>query len=94
MQSVSCVSQTAGACVVFATATKDSTTITMDTLKQICEAVSIPVVAIGGMTAENVPEALQAGCAGVAVVSAIFGVADAKASATQLRQAITTVSGD
>lgn len=73
---------------VFATATKDSTTITMETLKQICEAVSIPVVAIGGMTANNTSETIQAGCAGVAVVSAIFGVADAAASAKELRQSV------
>ena len=73
---------------VFPTSTKDSSTITLDTLRQICEAVTIPVVAIGGMTADNSQATVEAGCAGVAVVSAIFGVSNPAASAQKLRQAI------
>ena len=73
---------------MFPTSTKDSSTITLDTLRQICEAVTIPVVAIGGMTADNSQATLGAGCAGVAVVSAIFGASDPAASAQKLRQAI------
>ena len=76
---------------VFTTATKDSSTITFDTLKQICAAVDIPVVAIGGITAENAQPCIQAGCHGVAVVSAIFAAEDAAAAAQQIRKAVDSV---
>jgi thiamine-phosphate pyrophosphorylase len=48
----------------------------LDGLREICEAVSIPVVAIGGVDATNAAECVEAGAAGVAVVRA---AADAKA---------------
>ena len=73
---------------VFATATKDSSTITVDTLAEICKAVDIPVVAIGGITAANAKPLLEAGCQGVAVVSAIFGAEDAAAAARDIRAAV------
>ena len=78
---------------VFPTSTKDSSTITPETLQQICNAVSIPVVAIGGMTADNAQSTLEAGCAGIAVVSAIFGAPDTETSARKLRQAVDQVLG-
>ena len=56
----------------------------METLQQICKAVDIPVVAIGGITAANAKPTLQAGCSGVAVVSAIFGAQDAAAAAHEI----------
>lgn len=49
---------------------------------------SLPVVAIGGITAERVPEVIQAGAAGVAVISAIAAAADPKAAAEALRDAL------
>ena len=49
---------------VHPTTTKDSKVISLDMLADICAAVSIPVVAIGGMTAENCQPSIQAGCAG------------------------------
>ena len=73
---------------VFQTATKDSSTISFETLKEICDSVSIPVVAIGGLKAENVADCLKAGCEGVAVVSAIFGTEDPKAAARKLKDTI------
>ncbi|DBB00982.1 TPA: hypothetical protein ACH3X1_000888 [Trebouxia sp. C0004] len=77
-----------GAGAMFQTATKDSSTISMEMLQQICKSVDIPVVAIGGMTAANARPTIEAGCRGVAVVSAIFGVEDATASAQQIRAVI------
>ena len=48
----------------------------LETLSSICRAVSIPVVAIGGIKKENLPELAGTGIAGVAVVSAIFAAPD------------------
>ena len=73
---------------MFATATKDSSTITQETLRQICKAVDIPVVAIGGMNAANAQSTLQAGCHGIAVVSAIFAAKDAVAAAEEIRTVV------
>lgn len=63
-----------GVGTVFPTSTKpDALAITMDTLRDICKAVSIPVVAIGGITKDNVSMFEGTGVDGVALVSAIFG---------------------
>jgi thiamine monophosphate synthase len=51
-------------------------------------AVSIPVVAIGGMNVENARSIILAGAAGVAVVSAIVGARDVEAAARAIREAI------
>lgn len=80
--------QHAACLAVFATSTKDSSTITLETLQQICNAVDIPVVAIGGITAANAKASIQAGCHGVAVVSAIFGQENASAAAREIRTAV------
>lgn len=62
-----------GVGAVFPTSTKQDTwTIDHDVLRQICAQVSIPVVAIGGITAQNAPALAGTGVAGIAVVSAIF----------------------
>lgn len=66
-----------GVGAVFPTSTKQDTwTIDHEVLRQICAAVSIPVVAIGGITADNARELAGTGIAGIAVVSAIFAQAD------------------
>jgi len=70
---------------VHSTPTKESTTISLATLAQICGAVDIPVVAIGGLNAGNAVECLRAGCAGVAVVSAVFGAESPVEAARELR---------
>ncbi len=66
-----------GVGAVFPTSTKQDTwTIDHEVLRQICVAVSIPVVAIGGITADNARELAGTGIAGIAVVSAIFAQDD------------------
>lgn len=54
----------------------------------VTSAVSVPVVAIGGVTAENVCAIVESGAAGVAVISAILGADDIRAAAEQLRTAV------
>lgn len=77
-----------GVGAMFPTGTKTNTIPTSaDTLKAICAAVSIPVVAIGGVTAQNLPTLAGTGIAGAAVVSAIFSQSDLTAAARTLRTA-------
>ncbi len=81
-----------GVGAVFATGTKsDATTITKDALKAICEAVDIPVVAIGGITMDNVGQLAGTGLDGAAVVSAIFAQPDAQQAARLLKEKLRTV---
>ena len=77
-----------GVGAMFPTGTKTDTVPTSaDTLKAICAAVSIPVVAIGGVNAQNLPTLAGTGIAGAAVVSAIFSQSDLTAAARALRTA-------
>lgn len=77
-----------GVGAMFPTGTKTDTVPTSaDTLKAICAAVSIPVVAIGGVNAQNLPTLAGTGIAGAAVVSAIFSQSDLTAAARTLRTA-------
>lgn len=72
-----------GVGAVFPTGTKDDAdAVTYDTLKAICAAVDIPVVAIGGIGAHNITKLAGSGICGVAVVSALYAQPDIK-SATQ-----------
>lgn len=72
---------------VFTTSTKlDADAVPPDTLRAICEAVSIPVVAIGGINKYNILELKGLGIDGVAVVSAIFAAKDIKGATGKLRQ--------
>ncbi len=74
---------------VFPTGTKkDAETIKRETLQAICAAVSIPVVAIGGITADNLEEVAGTGIAGIAVISAIFAQEDIEAAASHLRRLV------
>jgi thiamine-phosphate pyrophosphorylase len=63
-------------------------TIGVDGVREVCRAVSIPVIAIGGITAQNAPEVMRAGASGVAVISAILDAPDPRAAAAELRAAI------
>ena len=66
-----------GVGAVFPTGTKkNATTMTMERLREIVDSVSIPVVAIGGISADNIAQLADSGVDGVAVVSAIFGAED------------------
>lgn len=58
-----------------------------ETLKAICEAVSIPVIAIGGITQENVYTLAGSGICGIAVISAIYAQPDIKKAAENLKAA-------
>ena len=76
-----------GVGAVFSTSTKtDATEVSHETLKAICEAVKIPVVAIGGITKENIKELAGCGADGIAVISAIFAQPDIEAAAKDLRE--------
>lgn len=66
-----------GAGAVFNTSTKkDTKPLELSTLKEICNSVSIPVVAIGGIDHSNVRELNGTDIDGVAVISALFGASD------------------
>ena len=58
-----------------------------ETLKEICAAVSIPVVAIGGISQENVAKLAGSGICGVAVISAIYAAKNIKSAAEELKAA-------
>ena len=60
----------------------------LDTLRSILGAVKIPVVAIGGINAENAGEIVAAGVNGLAVVSAIIAAPDIKKAAEELKKII------
>ena len=74
-----------GVGAVFPTSSKDDAVeVDFATLQAICQAVQIPVVAIGGITAENMTALQGSGIVGVAVISAIFGKPDVKEAAQEL----------
>ena len=76
-----------GTGAVFGSATKqDATPLSLQMLQEICQAVTIPVVAIGGITAENALQLRGFGGQGIAVISAIFAKPDCTAAAKEMRQ--------
>ncbi|NDL67435.1 thiamine phosphate synthase [Anaerotalea alkaliphila] len=76
-----------GVGAVFSTSTKaDARPLPRTTLEAICRQVEIPVVAIGGIQAENILELEGAGIDGVAVVSAVFAQPDIRKAAGALRR--------
>lgn len=78
-----------GVGAVFPTGTKkDAVGVSYETLKAICAAVSIPVVAIGGITRENMAALSGSGICGIAAVSALFAKKDIKKAAADLRAAV------
>ena len=76
-----------GVGAIFNTSTKPDADqgIGLDTLMEICHAVDIPVVAIGGINKGNVTQVIRAGADGAAVVSAIMAKPDIKAAAHELK---------
>ena len=83
-----------GVGAVFPTGSKDDAVdVPHDVLKAICEAVSIPVIAIGGITKDNVSELKGSGICGVAVISAIYAQKDIKKAASDLKDAVTKTVG-
>ena len=69
-----------GTGAIFPTTTKKNAPITLiSTLKTICQRVAIPVVAIGGLTSENIDQLIDTGIAGVAVVRDLMQAEDIEA---------------
>lgn len=78
-----------GSGAVFGSMTKkDAIPMKHELLEEICHSVDIPVVAIGGITADNVLELKGRGMAGVAVVSGIFACKDIEAGTKHLRELV------
>ena len=78
-----------GVGAVFGTTSKaDATKLDHKVLKEICETVDIPVVAIGGITEENVTELAGNGICGVAVISAVFGQPDIEQATKELKEKV------
>ena len=77
-----------GVGAVFPTGSKDDADdVSYETLKAICGAVSIPVVAIGGITQENVAKLAGSGICGVAVISAIYAAKNIQQASADLKAA-------
>lgn len=78
-----------GAGAVFATGTKpDAELVSLEELKKIKEAVTIPVVAIGGIKKENALQVMAAGIDGICVVSAILAAGDIRMAAMELKEQV------
>ena len=74
-----------GVGAVFHTDTKkDTTAMSFEELKEITDTVSIPVVAIGGISADNLMQLAGTGIDGISVISAIFGQEDPGAATKKL----------
>ena len=78
-----------GVGAVFHTGSKaDADDVSHETLRAICEAVNIPVIAIGGIGLHNVQELKGSGICGVAVISAIFGAEHIRRATEELKEAV------
>ena len=78
-----------GVGALFNTSSKeDADHVSFETLREICRAVTIPVIAIGGITQDNVKELAESGICGVAVISAVYGQDDIEQAAEQLKEAV------
>ncbi|WP_295152632.1 thiamine phosphate synthase [uncultured Ruminococcus sp.] len=76
-----------GVGAMFSTSTKaDADVLSMDILRDICAAVDIPVVAIGGIGKHNIAKLKGTGVDGVALVSAIFSAEDIESECKELRK--------
>ena len=78
-----------GVGAVFPTNSKDDAEdVSFETLKAICEAVKIPVIAIGGIHKENVLQLKGSGIVGVAVISALFSQEDSCQATQELKEKV------
>jgi len=76
-----------GVGAMFSTSTKsDADVLSMETLREICAAVDVPVVAIGGIGKDNIAQLAGTGVDGVALVSAIFACDDIERECRLLRR--------
>ena len=75
-----------GVGAVFPTGSKDDAIeVPHETLRAICEAVSIPVIAIGGISTKNIEQLAGTGIVGIAVISAIFAQKDIEGATAELK---------
>lgn len=78
-----------GVGAVFPTSTKqDASEVSFEMLREICDKVSIPVVAIGGINRENVTQLAGSGIDGIAVVSAVFAAEDIEKATAELAEKV------
>lgn len=78
-----------GVGAVFPTGSKDDVSVLPhETLRDICNAVDIPVIAIGGITKDNIIELKGSGIDGIAVISAIFAKDDITAATQDLKEKV------
>ncbi len=81
-----------GVGAIFGTTTKlDAQRINLEILKDICQAVSIPVVAIGGISEQNIHSLNQSGIVGVAAISSIFAQKDIYTATKKLRYEVDVI---
>jgi thiamine-phosphate diphosphorylase len=74
---------------VWGTTTKaDAVPVGLEGLRAVVEATSLPVVGVGGIDASNAPQVLQAGAAGVAVISAVASAPDPVEAVRELRSTV------
>jgi thiamine-phosphate pyrophosphorylase len=74
---------------MYPTASKtDTHVVGLETLRQIREAISIPIIAIGGINAKNAGEVMAAGADSIAVISAVLGAEDVEEAARQLAKSM------
>jgi thiamine-phosphate pyrophosphorylase len=75
---------------IFPTASKHKTTppVGLEALARVCAAVRIPVLAIGGITADNARACIDAGAHGVAVIAAVCTAPDPRAATARIRSTI------
>lgn len=84
-----------GVGAVFGTKTKKNTVDTsIDTLRDICEKINIPVVAIGGIGMSNLEQLRNSGISGIAVVSAIMAAENAELSSSELLKKVREVRNE
>ncbi|MBO4893793.1 MAG: thiamine phosphate synthase [Clostridia bacterium] len=82
-----------GCGAVFVTSTKsDVTPLGFETLREICSAVGIPVVAIGGINGYNITKLAGSGIDGVAVASAVFGAENVNSACGELKSLVEKVT--
>ena len=81
-----------GVGAVFPTGSKDDCwVLSHDLCREICSAVTIPVVAIGGINLENISKLSGLGFSGISLISAIFGQSDIKSAAMKLKEEVSKI---
>ena len=91
---IACGADYLGVGAVFPTNSKeDAAVVRYETLKEICAATAVPVVAIGGINDENVMQLAGSGVAGVAVISAIFAKEDIRLATQRLLHKVKEATG-